>query len=135
MPRAHPVVIPMFSTPDGEIRILEFAALPFVPVREFEIDQVRATVVRGGHAHRVCHQLFRCLHGFAILHVWAPGDTAPETYRLDRAQPAIHVPPQRWVELTLGSESATVSVLASHPYEPADYVHDRAAFDALPPAP
>ena len=43
----------------------------------------------------------------------------------------LHVPPQLWCDLTDFSGGAVVVVLASHPYEEADYIRDHDDFLAF----
>ena len=46
------------------------------------------------------------------------------TYALDRPSLALHVPPGTWAVETYLTEVSLLTVLASHPYDPGDYVND-----------
>lgn len=43
---------------------------------------------------------------------------------LDRPSLALHVPPGTWAVETYLEQGSLLTVLASHPYDPRDYVHD-----------
>ena len=125
---------PQHDTPDGRLRVMEFRALPFSPERDFLITAVPDGTVRGGHAHRTCHQFFRAFAGACALSVWAPGrPDDPFTHVLSVGSHGVWVPPRRWVEVVAASETAVLHCLASHPYDAADYLHSRAEFDRLSP--
>lgn len=119
-----------FDTPDGEIRIVEFARLPWVPKRDFVITGVGPDVVRGKHAHHLCWQFFRGLAGCASLDITTP-DRRRFAYNVHAGSAGVLVPPRRWVEVRMASPEAVLHCLASHGYSTADYCHDRAAFEAL----
>ena len=121
-----------FDTPDGEIRILEYAKVPWRPARDFFITRVAPEVVRGQHAHRRCWQLFRGLAGACAIRVWTP-DGREFRYNLHAGSAALLVPPRRWVEVRMASPEAVLHCLCSRPYEADDYVHDRAEFDRMEP--
>ncbi len=55
------------------------------------------------------------------------GKTKQEWVLSSPAQ-GLHVPPGHWVELVPASDSAVLSVLASHGYHEADYIRDRDQF-------
>ncbi|MEK7246623.1 MAG: FdtA/QdtA family cupin domain-containing protein [Pseudomonadota bacterium] len=121
-----------FSTPDGEIRIVEFARLPWTPKRRFWITGVGPDVVRGQHAHHQCWQFFEAPSGCASLHIETP-DGRRFAYNLHAGSASVLVPPRRWVEVRMASPEAVLYCLASHPFDRGDYVADRAAFQALAP--
>jgi dTDP-4-dehydrorhamnose 3,5-epimerase-like enzyme len=100
--------------------------LPFAPARYFVIHDVPPGAVRGAHAHRECHQLFVCVAGSCVATV--DDGAAREQITLDSPALGLHAPPGIWVELRRFSPGARLLVLASHPYDPDDYVRDYEAF-------
>ena len=100
--------------------------LPFEVRREFHLFELRAGVVRGGHAHKACQQFLVAMAGeFSVT-----TDDGSKQSRWDLTSPSqgLHVPPGHWVELTPLRDGAVLSVLASHGYDEADYLRSREAF-------
>lgn len=84
---------------------------------------------RGGHAHRTCEQFLICLHGRLDLSVASPAGA--DAFTLDRPFIGLYLPALSWVDIHVGTKDSICLVLASDIYDPADYVNDRAEFDAL----
>jgi acetyltransferase-like isoleucine patch superfamily enzyme/dTDP-4-dehydrorhamnose 3,5-epimerase-like enzyme len=103
--------------------------LPFVPQRCFVVYAVPSAEVRGEHAHRRCEQMLVCVHGQVTAMV-DDGERRAE-YRLDRPDVGLYVPPLVWGTQYRYSADAVLLVLASMPYDPADYIRDYAEFKAL----
>jgi len=96
--------------------------LPFEPKRYFLVYDVPGTDVRGEHAHRACHQFLVCARG-AVSVVVDDGARMQEI-RLDRPSLGIYVPPLVWAVQYKYTPDALLLVLASAPYDPADYIRD-----------
>ena len=96
--------------------------LPFAPQRFYVIYRVPSAEVRGEHAHLACHQLLVCVSGSVSVLVDDGVDRAQVT--LDDPGLALYVPPMIWGTQYAYSADATLAVLASLPYDPADYVRD-----------
>ena len=103
--------------------------LPFVPQRCFMVYDVPSAEVRGEHAHRQCAQFLVCVHGQVSALVDDGRERAQ--YRLDRPDVGLFVPPMIWGTQYRYSADAVLLVLASHPYDAADYIRDYAEFQAL----
>ena len=95
--------------------------IPFSVRRYFLVFDVVSSEIRGEHAHVACHQLLVCLKG--SVSVVAPARTQ-EQFELRRPDIALHVPPMIWSVQYLYSPDAILLVLASEPYDPADYIRD-----------
>ncbi len=100
--------------------------LPFEVRREFHLFDLRAGVARGGHAHKACHQFLIAMAG--SFRVSTDDGKAKREWVLSFPAQGLHVPPGHWVELVPTSDSAVLSVLASHGYDEADYIRDREQF-------
>ncbi|HEY5959195.1 MAG TPA: WxcM-like domain-containing protein [Polyangiaceae bacterium] len=100
--------------------------MPFVPQRFFVVFGVPSKEVRGEHAHRVCKQLLVCLHG--SISVVADDSKNRQEFVLDSADLGLYLPPMVWGIQYKYSADATLLVLASHPYDAADYIRDYDAF-------
>ncbi len=102
--------------------------LPFAPVRYFLVFDVPSKEVRGEHAHRVCKQFLVCLRG-AVSVVCDDGQNRQEL-TLDSPKNGLYLPPMVWAAQYKYTQDAMLLVLASHPYDPADYIRDYDQFIA-----
>jgi dTDP-4-dehydrorhamnose 3,5-epimerase-like enzyme len=100
--------------------------LPFEVRREFHLFDLRAGVARGGHAHKACHQFLIAMAG--SFRVTTDDGKAKQEWMLSSPAQGLHVPPGHWVELVPASDSAVLSVLASHGYDESDYIRDLGKF-------
>lgn len=96
--------------------------LPFVPRRYFLVFEVPGKDVRGEHAHRACHQFLVCARGSVSVVVDDGSHT--EEILLDRPDLGLYLPPLVWAVQYKYSADALLLVLASDPYDPADYIRD-----------
>lgn len=107
----------------GSLAAAEFPAhLPFAPSRYFVVYDVPGKDVRGEHAHRACRQFLVCVRG--SVSVVADDGTSREEIRLDRPDVGIYLPPLVWAVQYKYSPDALLLVLASDPYDAADYIRD-----------
>jgi UDP-2-acetamido-3-amino-2,3-dideoxy-glucuronate N-acetyltransferase len=125
------VVYPLTRAADlrGSLTAMNFEDLPFVPQRIFTVFDVPSESIRGSHAHRTCELLLVCLTG-AVNCVVDDG-TRRDEVRLDQPDRAMHLPPMVWGTQYKYSREAVLLVLASQPYDPADYIRDYEEFLAL----
>ncbi len=122
----------MFFVEDARGRLTGGAfpgELPFPPVRYFVLFDVPEGQARGEHAHRECHQFFVALGGSVTVAV-DDGVTVEEIV-LDRPDAGLHVPPMVWTKLFNFTAGGLLLVLASGPYDPAEYIRSYAEFRAL----
>lgn len=103
--------------------------VPFDVRRQFMVYAVPSREVRGEHAHRKCHQFLIAAAG--RVSVVADDGHAREEFLLDRPTLGLHLPPRVWGIQYRYSSDAVLVVLASHAYDPADYIRDYAEFRAL----
>lgn len=121
---------PLVEDLRGHLTIGEVGAqLPFAPRRYFVVFNVPSSRIRGEHAHRVCQQLLVCVHG--SVKVLVDDGHRREEYRLDSADKALFVPPMVWAAQFGYSADAALVVLASHEYDPDDYIRDYDDFLSL----
>jgi UDP-2-acetamido-3-amino-2,3-dideoxy-glucuronate N-acetyltransferase len=110
----------------GRLSIAEASALPFLPQRIFMVDNVPAGQIRGAHAHRECDQILIATSGSVTAAV-DDGNSA-FTVKLDRPDRALFMPRGLWGSQFAYSPGATLLVLASAPYDRADYIFDYGEF-------
>lgn len=100
--------------------------VPFVPQRFFTVYDVPTKDVRGEHAHRVCEQFLVCMSGSVSVVVDDGADR--EEFVLDDPGFGVYMPPMTWGTQYKYSEDAVLLVLASHLYDPHDYIRDYGEF-------
>jgi UDP-2-acetamido-3-amino-2,3-dideoxy-glucuronate N-acetyltransferase len=124
-------LIQLQNHPDARGRLVaaETRDLPFQPKRLFLVDRVTAGNARGPHCHRVCQQLLIAVAGEMKAAV-DDGKNA-HVVRLNDPQLGLYVPPMVWSMQFGHTPGAVLLVLASEPYDRADYVGDYAQFIAL----
>lgn len=105
----------------GSLVATEFGDdLPFEPRRAFVVFDVPGVEVRGEHAHRACHQFLVCVRGACALAV--DDGRNRETLTLDHPTIGVHVPPMVWSSQFQHTPDGVLLVLASHAYDPDDYI-------------
>ena len=109
-----------FPDSRGVLTVAERQSLPFTPARFFMISDVPAGALRGGHAHKSCHELIVAVSGSFKLTV--VDRNGRDEIVLAAPDVAVHVPPGVWLEQTEFAPSTSVLVLASHEYDPNDYI-------------
>lgn len=125
--QASLVEIPVHADLRGSLAAVDFQdRIPFVPRRQFVVFGVPSAEVRGEHAHRDCHQLLICLSG-SCQAIVDNGINAVEV-TLDSPRVALYMPPMIWGTQYRYSSDAVLSVLASHSYDPEDYIRDYGLF-------
>ena len=105
------------------------AELPFVVQRSFLVYNVPNAELRGEHAHHRCGQFLIAVKG--SVRVVVDDGSQREEFSLDRPNLGLYLPPMTWGIQYRYSEGAVLLVLASDPYDPADYIRDYDQFLAL----
>jgi len=100
--------------------------IPFAPRRWFLVYDVPNREVRGEHAHRVCHQFLICVSG--SINVAVDDGERRDEVTLDGPTLGLRIPPLVWASQFRYDPSSVLLVLASHSYDPADYIRDYDAF-------
>ena len=113
--------IPYFADDRGAINILEIARdLPFGCQRIFYTYTVPEGSVRGEHAHRTCEQFLISIRGKVSVLV-DDGEHRDE-FMLDSPSKGLWLPAGCWGEQFGHSPDSILLVLASLPYDNADYI-------------
>jgi UDP-2-acetamido-3-amino-2,3-dideoxy-glucuronate N-acetyltransferase len=98
------------------------AGLPFAATRIFTLMDIPAAEMRGTHAHRKCEQFLICVRG-SVTAVVDDGTLSREL-TLDRPTLGLYMPALTWGAQYNYSTDAVLVVLASDPYDAADYIED-----------
>lgn|SRR5574344_1661358 len=123
------ITLPRHSERSGSLTAVESdKPIPFDIARVFYLYDIPGGESRGGHAHYECHQLLIAASG--AFDVKMDDGTSSKIYRLDRPYYGLHIPPGIWAEEISFSSGSICLVLASHPYEEADYIRDYQEFIA-----
>ena len=111
----------------GSLTPLEnFKGIPFEIRRVFYLYDIPSGENRGGHAHKLCHQILVAASGSFDAKI--DDGVHSQIVHLDRPFYGIYVPPGIWAEELNFSSGSICLVFASHPYEEADYIRDYALF-------
>jgi carbonic anhydrase/acetyltransferase-like protein (isoleucine patch superfamily) len=103
--------------------------IPFKVKRIFWVYNVPSERVRGAHVHRELHEFLICVKG--SVSVVVDDGKAREELTLNNPSIGLHLPPRVWRSLYKYSSDAVLLVLASHEYDPNDYIRDYEEFMGL----
>lgn len=96
--------------------------VPFEIRRFFVIKDVPLGEERGTHAHKSCEQAVFCLQGSCELLV--DDGSHKEIVRLSSMETGALLKKRTWHSFKSFSKDCILLVLASEPYDAADYIHD-----------
>jgi hypothetical protein len=120
--------LPIIENRAGNITILENtkSILPFDVKRVFYLYDIPSGESRGGHAHKECHQFLIAASG--SFEVEFDDGTSKGSVLLNNANSGLHIPPGIWASESKFSTGSICLVLASHPYDEADYIRNYNVF-------
>lgn len=96
--------------------------IPFPIKRIFYLYDIPGGESRGAHAHHECHQFLIAASG--AFEVLLDDGKTQRLIQLNRPYYGLHIPPNIWASEINFSSGAICLVIASHEYEPADYIRD-----------
>ena len=115
--------MPRITDPRGNLTFIEGEGhVPFDIRRVFYLYDVPGGEARGGHAHQQLEQLVIAAAG--SFDVVVDDGEQSERFSLIRSYYGLYVPPMTWTHLENFSSGSVSLVLASLPYEEADYYRD-----------
>lgn len=107
----------------GDLSVVENGkTLPFDVRRVYYLYDVPGGESRGGHAHKELSQLIVAASG--SFTVTLDDGHVKRTFLLNRPYQGLYVCPGIWRDLNDFSSGAVCMVLASHEYDPDDYIRD-----------
>jgi dTDP-4-dehydrorhamnose 3,5-epimerase-like enzyme len=117
------VDLPRIHRRQGNISVVEsMRDVPFALERVYYLYDVPGGQERGGHAHRALQQLIiACLGAFDVV---VDDGHSKRTVTLNRSYFGLYLSPGIWREIVNISSGAICLVLASMPYDEADYIRD-----------
>lgn len=114
------IELPIITDPRGDLTFIEGGRnVPFDIRRVYYLYNVPVDSMRGGHAHRDLQQVMFALSGSFRVRV-DDGHTKSE-FILRNPRQGLYVDRLIWREMDMFSQGAVCMVIASHPYDEADY--------------
>ncbi len=108
------------------VAIEELKTIPFQIKRVYYIYGTQEKVARGFHAHKKLQQLAICVAGKCKM-ILDDGTQREEVW-LDSPNKGVLIGNQIWREMHDFSQDCVLLVLASEPYDEADYIRDYQEF-------
>lgn len=123
--------LPAFDDKErGTLTAIQFGdQLPFQPSRIFFFEGTKPGGRRGGHAHLASDELVVSLRGGVTVKLWDGREE--REFRLEKSSEGLYLPPMIWIDVYDFTPDALTLAIASHPYDPADYLYDRDAYRAI----
>ena len=120
--------MPKITDVRGNLSVIEGGQhVPFKIERVYYIYDVPSGSVRAGHAHKALWQLFLALSGSFTLHL--DDGLNREALTLNRPHKGLLVEPGVWRVIDNFSGGGVCMVLASMPYDEADYLRSYEEFE------
>lgn len=119
--------LPVISDPRGDLTFIEGNNhIPFDIKRVYYLYNVPVESERGGHAHRELEQVVFALSGSFRMRV-DDGRNKADVW-LNNPRKGLYLRNKIWREIDTFSQGAVCMVLASHPYDEADYYREYEEF-------
>lgn len=127
---ARLIELPRIASESGFITPVQSGIeIPFDIARVFFLYDIPAGAHRGGHAHRELEQVIVAAMGAITVEVDDGRDR--RTVELRQPNVGLYVPNMLWSELVDFASGSIAVVLASMPYDEAEYVRDHAEYVRL----
>lgn len=121
------ISFPKIADPRGNLTFIEGGKhIPFDIKRVYYLYDVPGGSERGGHAHKMLHQVIIAMSG--SFDVVLDDGKDKKRIHLNRSYSGLYVCPMMWRELDNFSSGSVCMVLASEPYDEADYFRDYQQF-------
>ena len=121
------VDLPVVADPRGDLTFIEGRRhVPFDIARVYYLYNVPVDAERGGHAHLELQQVLFALSGSFRIKLDDGFETSE--YWLRDPRKGLLINRMIWREMDSFSQGAVCMVLASHPYDEADYIRDHMEF-------
>lgn len=119
--------LPRINDPRGNLTFIEGGRhVPFELKRVFYLYDVPGGALRAGHALKRCQQFIIAASG--SFDVVLDDGSEKKRYQLNRSYYGLYVPPLVWREIDNFSSNSICVVLASEPFNEADYYREYGDF-------
>jgi len=105
----------------GSLFVKDFSNFPINFVRLFVLESTEIGSIRGQHAHRECWQFVYASDSGITLNI--KNTSGSNVFVLDSSI-GLLIPPYNWTEIHFKEKKSKLNVLASHPYDPNDYIYE-----------
>jgi hypothetical protein len=124
------IALPRVRDPRGSLTFVEGGNhLPFTIRRAYWIYDVPGGETRAGHAYHALEEFIVALSG--SFDVETDDGRQTTTVTLNRSYEGLHVPRLTWRTLQNFSTNSVALILASRPFDEADYIRDHDRFRTL----
>lgn len=124
------IQLPKILDKRGNLSVIEeLKNIPFKIERTYWIYDVPGGEARGGHAYKENREFIVALSG--SFDVILDDGKERKTYSLNRSYYGLYVPKGIWREMNNFSTNSLALILASTPYDAADYIYDYEQFKAI----
>lgn len=121
------IELPKISDATGNLTFVEgMTHIPFEIKRTYYLYDVPGGSTRGSHAHKNLHQFVVAMSGSFDVVLF--DGYREKRFHLNRSYYGLYVGPLMWRTLDNFSSGSVCMVLASAPYEEADYIRDYKEF-------
>lgn len=115
--------LPKIADPRGNLTFIEGGNhIPFDIKRVYYLYDVPGGESRAGHGHKELHQLIIAASGSFTVQL--DDGYKQQEFFLNRSYHGLYVPPMMWRDIDNFSSGSVCMVLASLPYDEADYFRD-----------
>ena len=117
------------SDPRGNLGVINFDQIPFVPKRFFWLFGIPEDTPRAGHGHKNCEQFLMCQSGTINIKI-TDRNLSSHYFNLEPGD-CVHLKTFNWLELLKFSSDAILGVWASEKYDREEYIETYIEFLAL----
>jgi dTDP-4-dehydrorhamnose 3,5-epimerase-like enzyme len=115
--------LPRINDPRGNLTFVESNRhIPFAILRVYYLYDVPGGSERGGHAHKILHQLIIAMSGSFDIHL--DDGYLKKTVHMNRGYYGLYVCPMIWRDIDNFSSGAVCMALVSDYYDALDYYRD-----------
>ncbi|MFI4937132.1 MAG: sugar 3,4-ketoisomerase [Candidatus Berkiellales bacterium] len=117
---AYIIELPIHTDPRGSLTVIE-KVLPFTIKRVYWITEL-GKEARGKHRHHLTWQAMVCLQGQCEIVI--KKEAKEQIYQLEKPNQTLILAPEDWHEMRQFKQNPILLVMASHEFDPADYIKE-----------
>lgn len=106
----------------GDLGVLEFESLQFIPRRFYWITNFVNGTKRGHHAHKTLHQYMFAIRGIVLVELRKGNHS--EIHELREDSVGLYVTPGTWRVFWSNEHSSVLGVICDQPFSDGDYIRN-----------